>query len=84
MKQNTSDHAKDPSYAETAINLCGRCLSDYRQSGMYRIRRNPDCKCTDACFICSIRQGFEYFISDHANCNANADKGSNLPTLKGY
>ncbi len=52
-----------PKYA-LVMNLCGRCLKNWMDSGRYRCRRmsrNPD-DIKDYCVFCDTRMGFEYAL----------------------
>lgn len=56
-----SNRRNDPFMNAARINLCGRCLNDYRETGDYLLRRTQDTT-TDTCLFCNVRLGFEYFI----------------------
>jgi len=58
----SSLHCFDPFERTASFNLCGRCLSDYRSTSLFLIRRNYEVERADTCLICNVRRGFEYFI----------------------
>ena len=51
-----------PFQAAASINLCSRCLRDFRTADSFLIERNMAVEITDTCLFCNVRRGFEYFV----------------------
>jgi len=57
------------------MNLCGRCLKNWMDSGNYycrRMHRNPK-EIKDSCVFCDTRMGFEYALIPKRSAVKNND-----------